>query len=254
MTANQTVGAAPSPREIPLGPGAIFPDWSAVVSDKARAVVDAFIDLAGLEDRWRGIGEAEDTVRRAVLRRYAETGRAPSIAELGDVTGLGSDAARGLLKQLKERDLVVLDDAGGAILGAYPFTERDTGHRVDLGGTTVSAMCAIDALGVGAMCERDAAIGSTCRACGEAIEIATRARGAALDRVAPEGAVVWVGLRYAGACAASSLCTVMTFFCSDAHLDRWRGANYPDLDGIRLSIDEATQAGKAIFTPMLAGT
>ena len=55
-------------------------------------------------------------------------------------------------------------------------------------------------------------------------------------------------------CAARSLCTVMTFFCSDAHLDRWRGANYPDLDGIRLSIDEAFQAGKAIFTPMLAGT
>ena len=254
MTADQTVDAAPLRREIPLGPSAIFPDWSMVISDNARAVVDAFIDLAGLEDRWRGIGEEEDTIRRAVLRHYAATGRAPSIAELGDVTGLGSDAARGLLENLKERDLVVLDDAGEAILGAYPFTERDSGHRVDLGGTTASAMCAIDALGVGAMCDRDVAIHSTCRACGEAIEIATRDRGAALDRVTPEGAVVWVGLRYADACAASSLCTVMTFFCSDAHLDRWRGANYPDLEGIRLSIDEAFQAGKAIFTPMLAGT
>ncbi len=254
MTANQTVDAAVSLREIPLGPGAVFPDWSVVVSDNARAVVDAVIDLAGLEDRWRGIGEAEDAVRGAVLRHYAATGRAPSIAELGDVTGLGSDAARGLLKQLKERDLIVLDDAGEAILGAYPFTERDSGHRVDLGGTTVSAMCAIDALGVGAMCERDVTIHSTCRACGEAIEITTRDRGAALDRVTPEGAVVWVGLRYAGACAASSLCTVMTFFCSDAHLDRWRDADEPDLNGIRLSIDEAFQAGKAIFTPMLAGT
>ena len=78
MTANQTVDAAVSPREIPLGPGATFPDWSVVNSDKARAVVDAFIDLAGLEDRWRGIGEAEDTIRRAVLRGYAATGRAPS--------------------------------------------------------------------------------------------------------------------------------------------------------------------------------
>ena len=254
MTANQTVDAAPSPREIPLGPGAIFPDWSAVNSDKARAVVDAFIDLASLEDRWRGIGEAEDTVRRAVLRHYAARGHAPSIAALGDVTGLGSDAVRGLLKQLKGRDLILLDDAGETILGAYPFTERDTGHRVEFGEMTVSAMCAIDALGVGAMCDRDVAIHSSCRACGEAIEIITRDRGAALDRVTPEGAVVWVGLRYTGACAASSLCTVMTFFCSDAHLDRWRGANYPDLNGIRLSIDEATQAGKAIFTPMLAGT
>ncbi len=254
MTANQTVDAAATRREIALGPGASFPNWSVVISHKARAVIDAFIDLAGLEDRWRGIGEEEDTIRRAVLRRYAETGRAPSIAELGDMTGLGSDATRGLLKQLKERDLILLDDAGETILGAYPFTERDTGHRVDFGEMAVRAMCAIDALGVGAMCERDVAIGSTCRACGEAIEIATRDRGAALDRATPEGAVVWVGLRYAGACAASSLCTVMTFFCSDSHRERWRGANYPDLNSVRLSMDEAFQAGKAIFTPMLAGT
>ncbi len=254
MTANQSVDAAASLREIPLGPGAIFPDWSVVNSDKARAVVDAVIDLAGLEDRWRGIGEAEDAVRRAVLRHYAQAGHAPSIAELGDVTGLGADAARGLHKQLKDHDQIVLDDAGEAILGAYPFTERDTGHRVDLGKVTVSAMCAIDALGVGAMCERDVAIHSTCRACGEAIEITTRDRGAALDQVTPEAAVVWVGLRYAGACAASSVCTVMTFFCSNAHLDRWRDADEPDLEGFRLSIDEAFQAGKAIFTPMLAGT
>ena len=254
MTANQTVDAATSLCEIALGPDAIFPDWSVVISDNARAVINASIDLQGLENRWSGIGEAEDAVRRAVLRDYARAGHAPSITELGEATGLGAAAARGLLEQLKERDLVVLDDAGEAILGAYPFTERDTGHRVDLAGTTVSAMCAIDALGIGAMCERDVAIDSTCRACGEAIEIATRDRGAALDRATPEGAVVWVGLRYADACAASSLCTVMTFFCSDAHLDRWRGANYPDLNGIRLSIDEAFQAGKAIFTPMLAGT
>src|SRR3546814_7694576 len=79
-------------------------------------------------------------------------------------------------------------------------------------------MCAIDALGTGAMFGTDVVIESRCRACGGPIQIATRDRGIALDHVEPRSTLVWSGNRYEGACAATSLCTVIAFFCrSEEH-------------------------------------
>ena len=76
--------------------------------------------------------------------------------------------------------------------------------------------------------------------------------GAALKACTPEGAVVWSGIAYDEGCAATSLCTVMAFFCSDAHLDAWRESNRSGLPGTRLSLEEARQVGTALFGPMLA--
>lgn len=78
-----------------------------------------------------------------------------------------------------------------------------------------------------------------------------QARGTALASYSPQRTVVWTGLRYADNCAASSLCTVMAFFCSDEHLEEWRIANHPDIQGHRLSMEEAHELGMAIFGPML---
>ena len=113
-------------------------------------------------------------------------------------------------------------------------------------------MCAIDALGTGAMCGRDITIQSSCAACVAAIRVALRDRGAALQRVSPGGAAVWLGMRYADGCAADSLCRSIAFFCSDAHLEAWRAANHAGVAGYRLSMDEELQVGRAQFGPMLA--
>ena len=146
----------------------------------------------------------------------------------------------------------VLDRDGTTLIGAYPFIDRDTEHRVRLGETVLNAMCAIDAVGAGAMLGTDAAIASACRSCGAPISVQTRDRGTALADHAPTGAVVWTGIQYANSCAADSLCTVMAFFCSGAHLDSWRADQNPEPKGFRLSMDEGLQMGKAIFMPLLA--
>ncbi len=238
--------------EMSLRPGVTFPNWSVVTSETARKAVDSILEAFGVEKRWSGIGDAEDRVRRAVLEHYAQSGHAPSIAELSKSSGITRDETRELLRKLWARDMVVLDRSGETITGAYPFTERETGHRVRLGDRVLNAMCAIDALGAGAMYGRDATIDSTCPACGSAIHIETRDNGAALATFSPSGAVVWSGIQYAKGCAADSLCTVLVFFCSDAHLESWRNANHPGVKGFRLSMEEGLQAGKAIFTPLLA--
>ena len=243
----------PSARlKVPLRPGVSFPDWSVVDSRTVCEALDAIIAALGAEKRWSDLEDAEDRVRRSILDYYAEAGHSPSPSQLVNITGFGPDELGGVLEKLRARDMVVLDQGGETIAGAYPFTQRDTGHRVGLGDRVLNAMCAIDALGVGAMYGKDVTIDSTCAACGEAIHIQTRDGGAALAAFSPSSALVWSGIQYFNGCAADSLCTVMAFFCCDEHLESWRNANHPDVKGFKLSMDEGLQVGKAIFGPMLA--
>jgi hypothetical protein len=230
--------------------GAIIPDWSDVQSPAARAALGAAFDTF-IGRKWHGLDETDDCVRRAVLDLYAATGKGPGVREIALITGLAAERVAGSLRRLADRDLVVLD-ADGRIAGAYPFSDSDTGHRVELPAVSIAAMCAIDALGMGAMLAQDTAIRSSCRLCGGAVEIGTRDRGRNLVVVSPAGAVVWSGILYGGGGAATSLCTAQAFFCSDGHLERWRASGPAGgASGFRLSLEEAFQVGRAIFAPML---
>jgi mercury(II) reductase len=232
-------------------PGVTFPDWSVVTSP---AVQDALLAMVGSDhvfDRWSGYDPATDRVRIALLQLYSEDGRAPTTGALAERAGLNETSVRTLLEELRRRDLVVLD--GERIVGAYPFTDRDTDHRVTLDGRVLNAMCAVDALGTGAMTDRDITIASRCRHCGAPIRVTTRHRGRMLARVEPKTSVMWQSVRYEGACAANSRCATTAFFRSDDHLSAWRREQAADEAGFRLSIEEGLEAGRALFGPSLAG-
>ena len=232
-------------------PGMTFPDWSAVTSP---VVKDALLAMDGSDhvlNRWSGYDPAADRVRVALLQFYVEKGRAPHAGMLAERTGLGETALRPLLEELRRRDLVVLD--GNNITGAYPFTDDDAGYRVILDGRVLNAMCAVDALGIAAMTDRDIAIASRCRYCSAPIRISTRDNGQGLSHVEPRTSVMWQSVRYEGACAASSLCATTAFFCSDEHLAAWRRERSANEPGFRLSIEEGLEAGRALFGPSLAG-
>jgi len=241
-----------TPPSFAVRPGVTFPDGSVVTSPTVRDALQAMVGSDHVLNRWSGYDSATDRVRVALLQLYAEHGRAPAIDALAEHAGLSELAAiRPLLEELRQRDLVVLD--GERIVGAYPFTDRDTGHRVMLDGRVVNAMCAVDALGIGAMTDRDTAITSQCRQCGAPIRIDTRDRGRAIADLEPRTAVMWQSVLYEGACAASSLCATTAFFCSDEHLSAWCRELPADEPGFRLSIEEGLQAGRALFGPSLAG-
>jgi mercuric reductase len=234
-----------------IRPGVVFPDWTVVRSAQAREALVAILGAFRADECWRGYSSDEDVVRSSIIRHYAATGCAPTLSELGVATRLPQDALRRPLRQLRDRDLVVMDEE--RIVGAYPLTSRKTEHQVHVGGKRVHAMCAIDALGVGAMLGRDIEVGSACRHCGAAISVVTREAGTVLAAVAPAGTIVWSGMRADAGCAADTLCTVIAFFCNAHHLEAGRSANHPDAAGYRLSLDEAFQVGRAIFGPTLAG-
>lgn len=237
---------------IAIRPGVTTPDWSVVTSETVREALGAIFETCDWEERWAGLDDAQDRTRRAILEAYPRIGHAPSTNELALSTGFAPDQVRGLIAKLKARDMVVLDRDGTTLAGAYPFIDRATEHRMKLGKTALHAMCAIDALGTGAMLGTDIVIESACRSCGAPIRIETRDKGAALADHSPRSTVVWTGIHYADRCAADSLCTVMAFFCSDGHLESWRDGQIPRANGFRLSLDEGLQMGRAIFMPLLA--
>jgi mercury(II) reductase len=232
-------------------PGVTFPDWSVVTSPAVRDALLAMVGSDHVLNRWGGYDPTTDRVRVALLQLYAEDGRAPATRVLAERAGLSETEVQPLLAELRRRDLVVLD--GERITGAYPFTDRDTGHRVTLDGGVLNAMCAVDALGIGAMIGRDVAIASRCRHCGAPIRITTRDQGRALADIEPRTAVMWQSVRYEGACAANSLCATTAFFCADEHLSAWRDERSADEPGFRPSIEEGLEAGRALFGPSLAG-
>jgi mercuric reductase len=238
--------------EFLIRPGVSFPDWGCIASARAEAALIAMFRLVRVERRWTGYTPPLDGVRTAILRCFAARGRAPAPAELAEATGMPVREVRSVLDELDRRDLVVLGE-DGRVSGAYPFTERETGHSVRRGDLCLRAMCAIDALGVGAMLGEDVEILSSCRACGSPVRAATAGRGTMLRSIGPADAVVRVGEVYQGNCGATSLCASIAFFCSDHHLGAWRSAREAEI-GHRLTADEAHQIGRAIFGPMLRRT
>jgi len=127
-------------------PGVTFPDWSIVTSPTVRDALKAMLGSGHVLNRWNGYDPATDRVRVALLQLCAQLARAPTAGALSECVGLSEESVRPLLEELRRRDLAVLD--GDAIVGAYPFTDRHTGHRVTLNGRTVNALCAVDELGI----------------------------------------------------------------------------------------------------------
>lgn len=233
-----------------------IPDWSVVISRRARAALKDVYLAARWDWRQAGLDPGTARILAIVLRRYADLGRPPLLAELASAAGAPATLISDSLRRLHAHDLILLDPETGAIQGAYPFTQKATGHSVMFRrtGRVVTTMCAIDALGAGAMCREDVVIHSACHLCGTPIVGQVNDRGMVLGGMDPRDTVVWVGLRVSRGCAADSLCNELLFFCCDTHLDDWRGDQAPA--GYRLTPEEAFQMGKALFIDraMMSGT
>ena len=232
-------------------PGITFPDWSVVYSDKAKNALLDIIEAFGFEKSFANYNPKTDQVHTSVLLYMAAHGRAPTIETLVELTGFTPSKTSQILTKLESKDLVVLDETTGSILGAYPITERKTEHLLEIGGRTIHAMCAIDALGAGSMFNADTKIISSCRATGLPVIIELKENGVKLNSVDPETAIVWCGIQISNGCAADSLCSVLAFFSSDGALEKWRSSENQDTPGYRLTLDEGIQVGRALFDPFL---
>jgi alkylmercury lyase len=237
---------------VEIRPGVQRPDWSVVTSSAAKEALLAR-GRRGPVEAWNAtLPPDQDAVWRATIALFARLGRSPRWREIAAATKLGAHAVEAILLELEGYDLLASDKKARAISYAYPFTALGSTHRVKIHGHTLHALCAIDALGVGAMCDTDIAIESACRLCGTVISIETAQQGAALRSAQPNNAVVWYDLAYDGR-TARSCCPSIAFFCSDAHLESWLTVQNRAPVGRQLTLAEALEVGRALFQPVLRG-
>jgi alkylmercury lyase-like protein len=221
----------------------------AIVSDPyVHEVLENLLDEWRMKKRWDDITPQLRRLHQAVLQGYLTSGRPPSRAQLA--AGF-SGSVQPALDDLVARDMIQLD--AGEVVGAYPFTSRPSQHRVLIKEQEINAMCAIDALGAGAMAGCDARVHAECAQCGDAITIDLAGGGLSIDAVTPSTAVVWAGVKEISGCAADTQCRAIVLFCGDPHLKAWRDATQSE-HGFHLTPAQAVQAGAAIFRPFLTRT
>jgi alkylmercury lyase len=195
-------------------------------------------------------------LHRAVLRRFLDTGNAPTLDWLRQAArelGNGDSA----VAELEAADLVHLD--GEQVAVAYPFSGAPTRQQVELDGfPAVWAMCAIDALGIPVMAGRDGRIAAADPRDGAPVVVSVKGAGQAGGgqwRWTPAGAVV-VFARTAG-CGTECevwevLCPNTTFHASRDSAQDWLAAR-PGLDGQILGQQAAVERGRRNFGPLLRG-
>ena len=192
------------------------------------------------------------TVRREVLTRYPQLGRAPTRHEIvSALQGSSADEIHTTVARLHKLDMLCLDSESQEIRVAYPYSNGPTRHLVRFPGwddaTPVYAPCAVDALGIPFMVRQDVSIASSCAHCAESVAITIE--GGAIDTASPPTTVVWAGTTRTGH-AADSVCPTINFFCAPDHAIAWR-QQQRDATGHVLSLEEALYVGKGIFEDLL---
>ena len=194
------------------------------------------------------LSSQEDTVRKSILKAFADAGKAPNVQELAHDLGLPFRSVLEACRTLAAADLIVWQDDTIRIMSAYPFSGIPTAHQVLLAEhTPCYAMCAIDALGMPFMLGHGASIRSACFFCHKAVTVDID--GGLLQRAHPSTLVVWLSTRD-GCCLAEARCPLMNFFCDESHLHAWH-ATSPQGSGTSLSVLEALEVGKVAFGALL---
>lgn len=112
-------------------------------------------------------------IRNATYRSFAELGRAPSVDEVAEAAGQGSDAVAAAWQRLHDAHALVLDGEHRLQM-VNPFSAVETPHRVDAAGRSWFANCGWDAFGIGVVLRSDSTIHTTCPDCGDALDLEVR--------------------------------------------------------------------------------
>ena len=193
----------------------------------------------------------ETAVHQEVLRTYGRTGGPPDPAALEAVTAGSERSAREVLEALHELDALRLTPDGQIAL-AYPFSTQPTRHRVTIGHEIRAfAMCAIDALGISAMLDRDITIESLDVTTGQPVNVSVHA-GQPPGRAHwdPPEAVVFVGADAGGGPSVNCCCDHLNFFVDSTAAATWITA-HPHVPGQILNQIEAEELGVRLFAALL---
>jgi hypothetical protein len=104
----------------------------------------------------------DSAVKLAVYRHFAETGRRPAVEDVAARVGAGRASVLEAYQRLRGLRVLVLEEDGGSIRMAPPFSGVATQHVVESNGVSYFANCAWDAFGIMAALGRPSKIHSRC--------------------------------------------------------------------------------------------
>jgi Alkylmercury lyase len=110
-------------------------------------------------------------IRNATYRLFADVGAPPNRAAVADAAGVDEPDVAAAWQRLHEAHALVLDQEGGKLRMANPFSAVPTPYRVKADGREWYANCAWDAIGICAALDSDGTIESACPDCGEHIRL-----------------------------------------------------------------------------------
>jgi hypothetical protein len=200
--------------------------------------------IAMAMERVKSLTTAEQRLHHAILRAFPQVGGPPDAAWLvAQATVTGAAVA-----ELAAKDVIQLDLATGAIVAAYPFSGVATAHQVTVaGGPPVSAMCAIDALGIPFMLGVDATVYSVDPMTSETIRIEVQGGQATWE---PATACMFAGRVEGDGPVSQTLCPTINFFVSPASAEAYAAA-HPEVTGTVLDQADAVRSGQRSFGEML---
>ena len=101
-------------------------------------------------------------LRQAVYQHFANTGQAPSLAQIAAQLGCTEHDVRAGYARLRANRVLLLEPDGETIRMAPPFSGVPTPHITVVGRQTYFANCAWDALGIAAALHQEAVVHSSC--------------------------------------------------------------------------------------------
>jgi len=114
------------------------------------------------------------SVKLAIYHVIANTGKAPSIAQVAARLNSSVAIIREAIQRLYTKRLLVLEPDTFEIRMAPPFSAVPTSFAVAAAGKSYFANCVWDAYGIAAALHLDVGVSTSCGCCGEPMTLAVR--------------------------------------------------------------------------------
>ncbi len=179
------------------------------------------------EQPYNNLSRSEKEVLKFVFYFVLNSGKTPVPKEIaGDLKRSEKDIIR-TLAGLESKDILLRREGTQEIISIYPFSMEVTHHQIFLeDGKRLFAMCAVDALGMPAMFNRNIRIVSRCEKCNQKITV--KIRNEEIVSNSHPNIMIWRTGREEGRPSAETCCPEINFFCSEGHIEEWKAEN-PEL-------------------------
>jgi hypothetical protein len=168
--------------------------------------------------------KAEETeVLSSIFRFVLKRGKCPPVKELQLSLKRTEEEIIRALDELERKDLLLRRKGTQEIVSIYPVSLEPTEHQISLeNGTKLFAMCAVDALGMPIMFNKNVRVVSRCEECKS--EMVFEIKNDEITFMSHPDATICSPRRQVYP-AAETCCPLVKFFCSKKHADEWIAKN-----------------------------